>query len=506
MNDEFDRFTGYGQPPAKNGDYAFLLHLIKSLKRKGKGAIILPHGVLFRGNSEAGIRKSIIEKGYFKGIIGLPANLFYGTGIPAAILIIDKENADARKGIFMIDASKGFVKDGNKNRLREQDVRKIVDVFTGQIEVPKFSRMVPFSEIEKNEYNLNIPRYIDSQEEEDMQDIAAHLLGGIPERDIEDLKKYWDVCPSLREALFSDFGREGYLMLNISKEEIKDFILGHDEFAAYSKKIKSLIETWAEMHKSELKAIDSNTNPKTLISSMAEDILKLFEDGDLIDKYDIYQHLMAYWIETMKDDVYMIAEDGWTANRELVAEGLVIDKYFKKEKELLDKLEAEMDNAASRKQAFEEEHGGEEGALEDLKNDKGNITKAALKKGIKEIREDAEMSEELQVLEEYMDLIDGEAEAKKKAKAETKKLDKLVEAKYKELSEDEVKDLVVDMKWIEYITGQVSGQTERISHHLTSRIMELSDRYEETLGDLQENVESYTSKVQDHLKRMGFAW
>ena len=165
-----------------------------------------------------------------------------------------------------------------------------------------------------------------------------------------------------------------------------------------------------------------------------------------------------------------------------------------------------MDNAASRKQAFEEEHGGEEGALENLKNDKGNITKAALKKGIKEIREDADLSEELQVLEEYMHLIDGEAEAKKKAKAETKKLDKLVEAKYKELSEDEVKDLVVDMKWIEYITGQVSGQTERISHHLTSRIMELSDRYEETLGDLQENVESYTSKVQDHLKRMGFAW
>jgi type I restriction enzyme M protein len=210
QNDEFDRFTGYGIPPAKNGDYAFLLHFIKSLKSRGKGAIILPHGVLFRGNAEAEIRKNIIRKGYFKGIIGLPANLFYGTGIPAAILVIDKENAEARKGIFMIDASKGFIKDGNKNRLREQDVHKIVDVFNKQLEVPKFSRMVSVEEIESNEYNLNIPRYIENQEEEDIQDIAAHLQGGIPVADIDALQKYWDVYPTMKEALFKINGREGY--------------------------------------------------------------------------------------------------------------------------------------------------------------------------------------------------------------------------------------------------------------------------------------------------------
>ena len=207
QNDEFDRFTGYGIPPAKNGDYAFLLHFIKSLKSRGKGAIILPHGVLFRGNAEAEIRKNIIRKGYFKGIIGLPANLFYGTGIPAAILVIDKENAEARKGIFMIDASKGFIKDGNKNRLREQDVHKIVDVFNKQLEIPKFSRMVSVEEIESNEYNLNIPRYIDNQEEEDIQDIAAHLQGGIPAADIDALEKYWDVYPTMKESLFRINGR-----------------------------------------------------------------------------------------------------------------------------------------------------------------------------------------------------------------------------------------------------------------------------------------------------------
>lgn len=157
-NDPYERFTGIGIPPAKNGDYAFLLHLIKSLKSTGKGAIILPHGVLFRGNVEAEIRKNIVKRGYIKGIIGLPPNLFYGTGIPACIIVIDKENAEDREGIFMIDASKDYMKDGNKNRLREQDIRKIVDVFNNQLEIPKYSRMVYNDEIEKNEYNLNIPR------------------------------------------------------------------------------------------------------------------------------------------------------------------------------------------------------------------------------------------------------------------------------------------------------------------------------------------------------------
>jgi type I restriction enzyme M protein len=186
-NDLYERFS-YGVPPAKNGDYAFLLHLIRSLKNKGKGAIILPHGVLFRGNVEGEIRKNIVCKGFIKSIIGLPANLFYGTGIPACIIVVDKENADNRKGIFMIDASKGFVKDGNKNRLREQDIHKIVDVFNKQTEVPKYARMVSVAEIEQNEYNLNIPRYIDSQEPEDRQDIEAHLLGDIPRQDIDDLE------------------------------------------------------------------------------------------------------------------------------------------------------------------------------------------------------------------------------------------------------------------------------------------------------------------------------
>lgn len=173
--DQYGRFSGYGIPPDKNGDYAFLLHIVRSMKSTGKAAVILPHGVLFRGNSEAEIRKNLILRKFIKGIIGLPANLFYGTGIPACVIVLDKEGSDNREGIFMVDASKGFIKDGNKNRLRDQDIHKIVDTFGKQSEIEKYSRFVPFAEIEANDYNLNIPRYVDTQEEEDVQSIEAHL-------------------------------------------------------------------------------------------------------------------------------------------------------------------------------------------------------------------------------------------------------------------------------------------------------------------------------------------
>src|SRR6266446_2554446 len=209
-NDPYQRFQ-WGEPPKKQGDYAYLLHIIRSLKSRGKGACILPHGVLFRGNAEAVIRQQLVRSGYLKGIIGLPANLFYGTGIPACVVVLDKENATARKGIFMIDASKGFIKDGNKNRLREQDIHKIVDTFSKQVELPRYSRIVPIAEISdpKNDYDLSLPLYIDSTEPEDIEDIDGHLRGGIPNRDIDGLEKYWEVFPAVRTTLFKKADRPG---------------------------------------------------------------------------------------------------------------------------------------------------------------------------------------------------------------------------------------------------------------------------------------------------------
>ena len=228
----YERFKGFGVPPAKQGDYAYLLHIVRSLKSTGKGACILPHGVLFRANAEADIRRNLIRKGYIKGIIGLPANLFYGTGIPACIIVIDKEDAHARRGIFMIDASAGYMKDGNKNRLRSMDIHKIVDVFNKRVELPKYSRMVSFEEIERNDFNLNIPRYIDSQQAEDIQDIEGHLRGSIPASDVNALQLYWDVCPQLRQVLFKD-NRPGYLDLAVDKQVVKSAIYRHSEFVAF---------------------------------------------------------------------------------------------------------------------------------------------------------------------------------------------------------------------------------------------------------------------------------
>src|SRR5438132_1683703 len=232
LNDPYERFKPFGTPPARQGDHAYLLHIVRSLKSTGKGACILPHGVLFRGGAESDIRRALVRKGYIKGIIGLPANLFYGTGIPACIVVVDKEGAQSRKGIFMIDASRGFMKDGPKNRLREQDIHKIVDVFRKHLDVPKYSRMVSLEEIERNEFNLNLPRYIDSQTPEDLQDIAGHLQGGIPIADIDALERYWNVCPGLKHVLLKEL-RPGYVTLAVDKSAIKSAIYRHPEFAAF---------------------------------------------------------------------------------------------------------------------------------------------------------------------------------------------------------------------------------------------------------------------------------
>ena len=349
-NDEYGRFE-FGVPPTKNGDFAFLLHILTTLKSTGKGAVNLPHGVLFRGGAEADIRKNIVRRGYIKGIIGLPANLFYGTGIPACIIVLDKENAAARKGIFMIDASKGFIKDGNKNRLRAQDIHKIVDTFTRLVEIPRYSRMVPLAEISdaKNDFNLNLPRYIDSSEPEDLQDIDGHLNGGIPERDIDALERYWKVIPGVRAALFKPAERPGYSQLKMdngqlttkgippatlstihSQLSIKEIIFGHAEFTAFNESATKLFAKWKTANTPHLKTIAKGGKPKALIEMLSEDLLATFEKAPLLDAYDLYQHLMDYWAETMQDDVYMIVSDGW---HEAAKPRLIIEDKQKKTKE-----------------------------------------------------------------------------------------------------------------------------------------------------------------------------
>jgi type I restriction enzyme M protein len=516
---DYGRFKGFGIPPTKNGDYAFLLHMLRSLKSKGKAAVILPHGVLFRGNAEAEIRKNLIKKGYIKGIIGLPSNLFFGTGIPACLIVMDKENANNRRAVFMIDASKGFVKDGPKNRLRSQDIHKIVDVFNKQLELPKYSRIVPINEIEAKEYNLNLPRYIDSQEEEDIQDIAAHLQGGIPHVDIENLSKYWAVYPSLKNVLFTPNARAGYSDLKIEKVQIKPTIFAHPEFTSYSKKVVEVFDGWKKKNIPVLKAMDTGVKPKKVIHDISEDILENFSKLKLIDNYDVYQHLMDYWSEVMQDDCYIISDNGWKAELvlvkktkkeeiwdcELVPKLLVINRFFETEKNNIQELEANIESIKAEMQEMDEEYGGDEDVFAECRGAKG-ITKSNLEAYIKKIKNDKELLEDLKIIQVYLALFVKEATAKKALKEAIADLDSKVIKRYATLTVDEIKTLVVDDKWMQYLDHSVHTEMQRISQALTQRIKELVERYETPMPLQLKAVKTLEQKVNTHLAKMGFEW
>jgi len=549
-SDEHNRFA-LGVPPEKNGDYAFLLHILQSLKAHGKGAVVLPHGVLFRGNAEGEIRKNILKKGYIKAIIGLPANLFYGTGIPACIIVVDKENADHRKGLFMVDASKGFVKDGNKNRLREQDIRKITDVFDAFAEVPKFSRMVSMTEIAdpKNEYNLNIPRYIDTQEAEDIQDLAGHLSGGIPQRDVDGLQAYWDLFPSLKATLFSP-ARTGYFELKVPAENIKTTIFNHPEFVAFNTTMHIAFDEWLHRQQKEWNGLEKGFAVKEAIETSAQTILNHFENNALVNRYAMYQHLMQYWNEVMQDDFYSISLDGWKAGNEytrLVIKGkkgkdgktsqdkeiaglsgiqgrmitpqLLIDIYFEDLKNQINEAEQLAEISAARMTEIEEEHSGEEGLFADLEK----VNAAEINKLLKTKKTEARPSyamaaepeepylsyssvSELEVLEEYLHADAQIKEANKKIKEIQAELEKAVLAKYPILTEAEIKDLVIQHKWTSILQQALHSEQEKSSQNLTQRIKELADRYQNALPNLEANAVEASQKVLAHLEKMGLVW
>ena len=528
-SDEFDRFT-WGIPPEKNGDYAFLLHIIKSLKSTGVGAVILPHGVLFRGNAEAHIRQNLIKQGYIKGIIGLPANLFYGTGIPACVIVIDKNTAESRAkgdaGLFMIDASRGYMKDGNKNRLRSQDIHKIVDVFNSQINLTGYSRMVELDEIIENDYNLNIPRYIDASIDEDQHDLTAHLKGGIPVADIDSLESYWQVLPTLRQTLFSDL-RDGYRECLVASNEVKAAVLAHPEFIAFAEQSLTPFNDWWQAI--QLSEITKGDRPKALIHKISEDLLQRYEIAPLLDKYDIYQILMDYWSESLQDDIYAISQDGWTIGSQLrklvVAKGeklkeepdlvinkvkykaelippaLIIDRYYNDEQAHIDALQAELDTASSTIADYTEEHGDEDGLLADAATDKGSFTKSSVNARLKLAID----SDEINALKQLLAYFETEANAKKSLKEVQDALDLAVFKHYPTLDDAAIKTLLIEDKWHATLQGRIEDEIERITAQLANRIKELDERYAEPLSQIIDEVETLSQKVQAHLQAMGVA-
>ena len=600
---DFGRTEGYGAtPPEKNGDFAWFLHVIKSLKRTGKAAIIMPHGVLFRGNAEETIRKAIIDKGLIKAVISLPPNLFYGTGIPASVIIIDKEDADERAGIFMIDASHDFIKDGNKNRLREEDIYRIVTTYKGRIETDShYARFVPNDEIKiKNGYNLNISRYIDSGEKEDIQDLSGHLHGGIPATDVESMSKYWTLFPKLKNLLFRLL-REGYFELNVDIDEVRNVISNDEDFSAYAAKIDAAFSKWKEQIDEDLRSISEDTDIKQLIARLSELLVAQFADLELISKYDVYEVLLSYWNEVMADDAFVIKYDGFEAGRvtediievskgkdgkekekvkgwegKLLPKALIESAYFSAERVEIEAITAEAEEAQGLLDDWVEEQSSEDGCLssaddgddddsdlkvtakfiaaqitelqshtetEELKelelfleaftdqgmkkrdvleyiaahplctsakNDKGSVTKASIVNCIKQVRASTPVKEIY--ADDYAEFVKAlvwaeTAETKaKEAKEKEKALDALVRAKYTELSEDEIKDLLINQKWYTSVFEGIKGLYTSASHMLAARVVELGDRYDMTLSEIETVCAEYESKVKAHLEGMGFVW
>lgn len=425
LPDQYNRWTANLLPPAKYGDYAFLLHLISSMKADvGRGACILPHGVLFRGNAEYDIRKDIIEKHYIKGIIGLPPNIFFGTGIPASIIIIDKKNKDCRKGIFVIDAKDGFTKDGAKNRLREQDIKHIVDAWDAQQTIPHYCRLVEWSEIEKNDYNLNISRYIQPIDSEIQHDIEAHLHGGLPATDVENMEIFWKACPTLKDKLFCG-ANNGYYSLMPKKEDINDVIDSDSSYKAQGEAFAKVLNGWKEDVEPKMMTINQGVHPKELIADWSESLLaKTMEHSGLVDAYDTYDVLLNYWADTMQDDCYMISNDGWTypevkaikvkevkekknkkdngsdteSNKsktkeipcmydeivcDLLPVKIVLDEYFSDEKHHIDTLKAKQEEIESLIQEMTEEHEDDFNGYDKVNEIRAAYKSATCKKPIK---------------------------------------------------------------------------------------------------------------------------
>jgi len=540
----YGRFDDFDEmPPEKNGDYAWLLHIIKSMKNQtGKAAVILPHGVLFRGNAEETIRKNIINRHLIKGIIGLPANLFYGTGIPACIIVLDKENTENRTGIFMIDASHGFIKDGDKNRLREQDIYKIVTTFNSMIEVSGFSRFVPFDEIiNKNSYNLNIPRYIDSTEKEDLQSIEAHLYGGIPQDDIDNIPHFWNVFPNLKNQIFGEYSK-GFYKLLIQKDDVHKTISENIEFLEYNKKVNNTYNEWKKIANPVLTNLNSTDSNKEIILNLSEEILEKFSKLELLDKYDVYQVLLAYWNETMNDDVLLIIQDelgynlakitddikeepkeskkakkdsakekkpkepkiiGWEGR--LIPKQIVLDAFFALEQKEIEKAEEKLSQTESEYEEFIENNSDENGYFTDYMGDDEKIDSKKITSRVKLLtKEKKTQNEEYKILNNYVDY-ESSIKSQKKHITELKKvLDDNCRNRYETFTDAEIKDLLVNRKWYKAIDDGIQNLYITVANHLTKRIVELYERYENTLSELTSKLAEEEKVVFGHLTQMGF--
>ncbi|MGN8509763.1 type I restriction-modification system subunit M [Helicobacter pylori] len=526
INDSFNRFED-GTPPEKNGDFAFLLHIIKSLKDTGKGAVILPHGVLFRGNAEGVIRKNLLLKGYIKGVIGLAPNLFYGTSIPACVIVLDKENAHARKGVFVIDASKDFKKDGNKNRLRDQDVQKMIDTFNAYKEIPYYSKMVSLEEISLNDYNLNIPRYIAAKPESEKDLFAlinSHKASYLPKNEIEAYAPYFRVFKELKNTLFKKSDKEGYYALKTECENIKELITQSSEFQTFHASVLSafdrldLFETFEHL--------EPGFNLKTLIESVCQKVLKEFEKVEILDKYGVYQLFKDYYNEVLQDDWFLLSFNDFSSAKELreltplkdknkkanyleepdfviqktyyksdlIPKNLIKQRFFEKEAKELEELENALNEKEALLDELIEEHSNEEGLFYELK-----INESVLKKELK----NATDSEDEKILKTALELLEAKNKALKMKNKAHEELELKAFHQYKNLELDEIKDLIIQDKWLKSLKNALENKILKRINAFTSALNSIISNYSNSLSELDKEVKESESKVLEHLKDLG---
>jgi len=418
-------------------------------------------------------------------------------------------------------------------------MHKIVDAVVNQKDIERYSRMVPLSDIRdaKNDFNLNIPRYIDSSEPEDIQDLHAHLQGGIPDRDLDALQPYWDAFPKLRAELFTPL-RDGYSELDVDRADIQATITGSSEYQAFAAETAETVAKWWAAHRQALVGIKSTTRPNDLIEEVSEALLTAFRPRPLIDEYGVYEQLMSYWNASMHDDVALIVGEGWdlaakpraartwkdknnktkyedshfvfgtgaNARRwvmDLIPPEYVIARFFPEEKAKLDGLVVEHEAAAQAVEEYLEEHAVEDGALWEAADDEGKVSAKLAKDRLKAAKAEKAEAEEIEALTQVIKLFAAEAAAKKAVKDATIKLHEQALAHYGKLTTEDVQALVIDDKWGGTISARIGAEVTTLGQSLIGRLRLLADRYESTIAEIDLEVDDLRRKVAAHLAAMG---
>ena len=515
------RFDGYGVAPKSKADYAFLLHDLYHLKPDGVMCIVLPHGVLFRGGEEEKIRTALVENENIDAIIGLPANIFFGTGIPTIVMVLKKRRPS--DDVLIIDASKGFVKDGKNNRLRACDIRRIVDAYRGRRDAERFCRVVPKQEIRDNGYNLNIPRYVDSSEAPETWDIYATMFGGIPVGEVDALEPYWDALPGLRDELFEPAGGA---TLRLRSKDVEETVRKSVAVSRYLSSYDVRFSDLGQWLYDELADEPSLVNLPTEEDGLAREIFDRLRGEALVDPYDAYQVLDDSW-QSIEADLEVIQTEGFDAVKR-VDPNMVTKKKNGKEVEVQDgwrghvlpfdlvqrELLADdllaLESVSDRMTAIDGELSeiveglteDDKAALGEALNDAGDAFVASkLKKAAKELRSDGDQDELADQVEKARSLLDEQKAAKKEQRSLSTKLETSAKNAIEALSDQQARE-ILDVKWNRPIEDGIAALSRAEIDSLVDSVRDLSKKYEMTFAEVDEQIrteEGNLSQMLGHL-------